>query len=56
MAAANRCPDFGQGVTIPYLLGVAKVNGKVTMLLDIDHVLGETAVLRELPDMAREPS
>ncbi len=55
-AEIESAPDFGQGVTIPYLLGVAKVNGKVTMLLDIDHVLGETAVLRELPGVVSEPS
>ena len=32
-------PDFGEGVTIPYLLGIAKSKGNVTILLDIDKVL-----------------
>lgn len=32
-------PDFGGGVATPYLLGMAKVKGKVKILLDIDKVL-----------------
>ena len=32
-------PDFGEGVSIPYLLGIAKCKGKVKILLDIDKVL-----------------
>jgi purine-binding chemotaxis protein CheW len=32
-------PDFGEGVSIPYLLGIAKSRGKVILLLDIDKVL-----------------
>jgi len=32
-------PDFGEGVAIPYLLGIAKCKGKVKILLDIDKVL-----------------
>jgi purine-binding chemotaxis protein CheW len=32
-------PDFGGELTIPYILGMAKVKGKVKMLLDIDRVL-----------------
>lgn len=32
-------PDFGSGVAIPYLLGMAKVKGKVKILLDINRVL-----------------
>ena len=32
-------PDFGRGVSTPYLLGMAKVKGKVKILLDIDHVV-----------------
>jgi purine-binding chemotaxis protein CheW len=32
-------PDFGGGVATPYLLGMAKVKGKVKILLDIDMVL-----------------
>ena len=32
-------PDFGQGATTSYLLGMAKIKGKVKILLDIDQVL-----------------
>lgn len=34
-------PDFGSGVAIPYLLGMAKIKGKVKILLDINRVLSE---------------
>lgn len=33
-------PDFGEGVTIPYVLGVAKSKNKVRILVDIDRALG----------------
>jgi len=32
-------PDFGTGISTPYLLGMAKSKGRVRMLLDIDQVL-----------------
>ena len=32
-------PDFGNGAATPYLLGMAKVKGKVKILLEIDQVL-----------------
>jgi purine-binding chemotaxis protein CheW len=32
-------PDFGRGVATPYLLGLAKIKGKVKILLEIDQVL-----------------
>jgi len=32
-------PDFGDGSVTPYLLGMAKVKGKVKILLDIEQVL-----------------
>jgi purine-binding chemotaxis protein CheW len=32
-------PDFGGGAATPYLLGIAKVKGKVKILLDINEVL-----------------
>jgi purine-binding chemotaxis protein CheW len=32
-------PDFGPGIVTPYLTGMAKVKGKVKILLDIDKVL-----------------
>lgn len=41
-------PDFGQGVATPYLLGMAKVKGKVKILLDIDQVLSNQGLLTGL--------
>mgnify|MGYP001105919182 CR=1 FL=1 len=35
-------PDFGHGVDTPYLLGMAKVKGKVKILLDIDQILASS--------------
>ena len=32
-------PDFGEEIAGQYLLGMAKVKGKVKILLDIDRVL-----------------
>ena len=32
-------PDFGRGTDTPYLLGMAKIKGKVKILLDMDQVL-----------------
>jgi purine-binding chemotaxis protein CheW len=32
-------PDFGPGIATPYLTGMAKIKGKVKILLDIDQVL-----------------
>jgi purine-binding chemotaxis protein CheW len=32
-------PDFGANLSTPYILGMAKVKGKVKILLDIDQVL-----------------
>lgn len=37
-------PDFGQGVTVPYLLGMAKTKEGVKILLDIDEVLSAQEV------------
>jgi purine-binding chemotaxis protein CheW len=37
-------PDFGNGVSTPYLLGIAKVKGLVKILLNIDEVLSTTEV------------
>src|SRR5579871_6526786 len=37
-------PDFGQGVTTPYLLGIAKMKGSVKILLNIDEVLSTSEV------------
>jgi purine-binding chemotaxis protein CheW len=35
-------PDFGHGADSPYLLGMAKVKGKVKILIDIQQVLGNS--------------
>lgn len=32
-------PEFGRGVATPYLLGMAKIKGKVKILLDINMVM-----------------
>lgn len=46
-------PDFGAEMTLPHILGMAKVKGKVKILLDIDRVLTsqEVSSLAMLPDM-----
>lgn len=41
-------PDFGSGVATPYLLGMAKIKGKVKILLDINMLLS-TQDLQSLP-------
>ena len=38
-------PDFGSGVETPFLLGMAKIKGKVKILLDIDMVLTAQEVM-----------
>jgi purine-binding chemotaxis protein CheW len=45
-------PDFGDDAGVAYLLGMAKVKGKVKILLDIDHVLS-TQELHNLGAIAR---
>ncbi|GMU24477.1 MAG: chemotaxis protein CheW [Bryobacteraceae bacterium] len=37
-------PEFGEDIEVPYILGMAKVKGKVKMLLDIDGVLTASEV------------
>jgi len=32
-------PSFGQDVSVPYVMGLAKVKGRVKILLDIDRVM-----------------
>jgi purine-binding chemotaxis protein CheW len=32
-------PSFGQDVSVPYVMGLAKIKGKVKILLDIDQVM-----------------
>jgi len=38
-------PDFGAGLKADYILGMAKMEGGVKILLDIDHVLSNEEVL-----------
>jgi purine-binding chemotaxis protein CheW len=45
-------PDFGEEVAGQYLLGMAKVKGKVKILLDIDRVLS-TQDLHNLSSIIR---
>lgn len=37
-------PDFGQALVADYILGMAKVKGKVKTLIDIDALLGNAAL------------
>ena len=41
-------PNFGDKSDVAYLLGMAKIKGKVKILLDIDEVLANHAVLPAL--------
>jgi purine-binding chemotaxis protein CheW len=38
-AEVEDTPDFGSNFSTPYILGMAKVKGKVKILLDIDRIL-----------------
>ena len=38
-ADISDAPSFGQDVAVPYVLGLAKMKGKVKILVDIAHVL-----------------
>jgi len=46
-------PDFGAEMTLPYIMGMAKIKGKVKILLDIDRVLTsqEVTSLAMLPEL-----
>lgn len=46
-------PSFGSGRTTPYLLGMAKIKGKVKILLDIDKVI-KAGELSEMSELAYE--
>jgi purine-binding chemotaxis protein CheW len=41
LAAADieNTPDFGEKLSTPFILGMAKLKGKVKILLDIDRVV-----------------
>jgi purine-binding chemotaxis protein CheW len=36
-------PSFGKEAEVPYVMGLAKLKGKVKILLDIDRVMDATA-------------
>jgi purine-binding chemotaxis protein CheW len=42
-------PDFGLGDVMPYVRGMAKVKGRVKILLDIDQVLGGQQLDKIIP-------
>ena len=42
-------PSFGFGVDTSHLLAMAKVNDRVKMLLDIDHIVGTNDIIAPLP-------
>ena len=46
-------PDFGRNADTPYLLGMAKIKGKVKILLDIDEVLNSRE-LHGIEELVRE--
>jgi len=41
----EQTPDFGNGAPVPYLLGMAKVRGKVKLLLDTEEVFSSETIL-----------
>ena len=41
----EQTPEFGERVTTDFMKGVAKVKGKVKILLDLDRVLGAEGVI-----------
>ena len=41
----EQTPEFGERVTTDYMKGVAKVKGKVKILLDLDRVLGTDGII-----------
>jgi purine-binding chemotaxis protein CheW len=46
-------PDFGRDISVPYLLGMAKVKGTVKILLDINRVL-DAAELKTIKTLLEE--
>ncbi len=44
-------PDFGNGAPVPYLLGMAKVRGKVKLLLDTAEVFSTDTILALPPSI-----
>jgi purine-binding chemotaxis protein CheW len=44
-------PDFGNGAPVPYLLGMAKVRGKVKLLIDTAQVFSTESILALAPGL-----
>jgi purine-binding chemotaxis protein CheW len=51
-ADLEETPEFGGQIAVDYILGMAKVKGAVKVLLDIDRVVGATALERLQPSLA----
>jgi purine-binding chemotaxis protein CheW len=49
-------PDFGGGADSPYLLGMAKVKGKVKILIDIQQVLSSSDAIELERVIATQPN
>jgi purine-binding chemotaxis protein CheW len=49
-------PDFGHGADSPYLLGMAKVKGKVKILVDIQQVLSSSDAIELERALAAQPN
>lgn len=46
VADVEDTPSFGQEVEVPYVMGLAKIKGKVKILLDIDQVMTARELVR----------
>lgn len=53
-ASIEPAPEFGANVDTEFILGVAKINQKVVMLLDVDKILsgGEVALVDQVTESA----
>jgi purine-binding chemotaxis protein CheW len=49
-------PDFGNGTDSPYILGMAKVRGKVKILVDIQQVLSTSDAIEMERVIAAQPN
>ena len=49
-------PSFSVDIDTDYILGVAKSNGRVKLLLDIDRVLAQTSPVEAAGEIANDPA
>jgi purine-binding chemotaxis protein CheW len=49
-------PDFGNGTDSPYILGMAKIKGKIKILIDIEQVLNSSDALDLERAIAMQPT